>query len=132
MSRRGLQATLTILGAIGLTFGGLTVLTGAAGVLAGGPVSASVDSEMRFYAAWYVAAGVLLLRTVAHVESEGPTIRAICAVVFLAACARVISLVAVGAPHPIFLVLMAIEFTIPAVVVPWQAAVGRRTTRAVL
>jgi hypothetical protein len=49
MSRRGLQATLTILGSIAVTFGGLTVLTGAAGVLAGGPASASVDSEMRFY-----------------------------------------------------------------------------------
>lgn len=132
MSRRGLQATLTILGLIAVTFGALTVLTGAAGVLASGPVSASVDSEMRFYAAWYLAAGVLLLRTVARVESEGTTIRAICAVLFLAACARVVSLVAVGAPHPIFLVLMAIEFTIPAVVVPWQASVGRRTTRAVL
>jgi hypothetical protein len=87
---------------------------------------------MRFYAAWYVAAGVLLLRTVPRVDSKGPTIRAICAVLFLAACARVISLVVVGAPHPVFLVLMVIEFTIPAVVVPWQAAVGRRTTGEVL
>ena len=86
---------------------------------------------MRFYAAWYLAAGVFLLRTVARVESEGPKIRAICAVLFLAALARVISLVAVGAPHPIFLVLMAIEFAIPAVVVPWQAAVASRTPRAV-
>jgi hypothetical protein len=132
MSRRALQATLAILGVTAVTFGGLTVLTGAAGVLAGGPVSASVDSEMRFYAAWYLAAGVLLLRTVARVESEGPTIRTICAVLFLAACARVVSFVAVGAPHPIFLVLMAIEFAIPVVVVPWQAAVASRTTRAVL
>jgi hypothetical protein len=132
VSRRGLQATLTILGVTAVTFGALTVLTGAAGVVAGGPVSASVDSEMRFYAAWYLAAGVLLLRTVARVESEGATIRAICAVLFLAACARVVSLLAVGAPHPIFLVLMAIEFAIPAVVVPWQAAVASRTTRAVL
>jgi Domain of unknown function (DUF4345) len=131
VSRRGLQATLTILGVIAVTFGALTVLTGAAGVVAGGPVSASVDSEMRFYAAWYLAAGVLLLRTVARVQSEGPTIRGICAVLFLAACARVVSLLAVGAPHPIFLVLMAIEFAIPAVVVPWQAAVASRTTRAV-
>jgi hypothetical protein len=132
MSRRALQATLAILGVTAVTFGGLTVLTGAAGVLAGGPVSASVDSEMRFYAAWYLAAGVLLLRTVARVESEGPTIRTICAVLFLAACARVVSFVAVGAPHPVFVVLMAIEFAIPVVVVPWQAAVASQTTRAVL
>lgn len=96
-------------------------------MLEGGKVSANVDSELRFYAAWYAAAGVLLLRTVRRVESEGTTIRAICAVLFVAACSRVISIIAVGAPHPMFLALMVVEFAIPVLVVPWQAAVARRS-----
>jgi hypothetical protein len=126
MSRRGLQAILTILGLVAVVFGTLTVFTGGAGVIGGGEVSASVDSELRFYAAWYAAAGVVMLRAVPRVESAGTTIRALCAVLFIAACARVLSILLVGAPHPVFLALMVIEFVIPAVVVPWQAAVARR------
>jgi presenilin-like A22 family membrane protease len=126
MSRRGLQAVLLILGLVAVTFGTLTVLTGGSLVLDGGRVSASVDSELRFYAAWYAAAGVMVLRAVPRVESAGTTIRAICAVLIIAACARVLSIIVVGTPHPIFLALMGVEITIPVVVVPWQAAVARR------
>jgi hypothetical protein len=124
--RRGLQVILTVLGAVAVAFGGLTVLTGAGGVVDGGPVSASVDSEMRFYAAWYLGAGVLMLRSVGRVEAEGPTIRLVCVVFLIAAAARVLSIVALGAPHPLFVALMVIEFAIPVVIVPWQGAVARR------
>jgi hypothetical protein len=126
MWRRGLQGVLTILGLVALVFGSLTVFTGAAGVVGGGEVPASVDSELRFYAAWYAAAGVVMLRTVPRVESAGTTIRALCAVLILAAGARVISIFVIGTPHPVFLVLMVVEFAIPLVIAPWQAAVARR------
>jgi hypothetical protein len=124
--RRGLQMILTVLGAVAVAFGGLTVLTGAGGVVDGGPVSASVDSELRFYAAWYLGAGVLMLRSVGRVEAEGPTIRLVCVVFLIAAAARVLSIVGLGTPHPLFVALMVIEFAIPVVIVPWQGAVARR------
>jgi hypothetical protein len=120
---------LAVLGAVAVAFGGLTVLAGAGGVLDGGPVSASVDSELRFYAAWYVGAGVLMLRSILRVEVEGSTIRLICVVLLIAAGARVLSIVALGTPHPLFLALMVIEFVIPVVIVPWQAALARRASR---
>lgn len=118
---------LTLLGAVALAFGALSLLTGGASVPDGGNVSASVDSELRFYAAWYTAAGVLLLRAVRRVESEGTTIRTICAVFFIAGCARILSIIMAGVPHPVFLALMVAELVIPALVVPWQAAVARET-----
>jgi hypothetical protein len=126
MSRRALQVTLAVLGAIALTFGTLTVITGAGGVLGDGAASANVDSELRFHAAWYVAAGILLLRAVRRVELDGFTVRVICAGFLVAACGRALSVITVGAPHPFYLALMVVEFTIPVVVVPWQAAVARR------
>ena len=125
MTRRGLGWALAVLGTIALVFGGLGVLTGASGVLDGGKVSANVDSELRFYAAWYAVAGVVMLGAARHVERDGRLVRAVCAAFFIAACGRVIALVTVGAPHPLFLALMAAEFAIPAIVVPWQAAVAR-------
>jgi hypothetical protein len=126
MSRRALQATLVVLGTIALAFGTLTVITGAGGVLTDGTASANVDSELRFYAAWYVAAGILLLRAARRVDTDGFTIRVICAGFLVAACGRALSLITVGEPHLFYLALMVVEFAIPAVVVPWQAAVSRR------
>jgi hypothetical protein len=129
MTRRGLQLLLAVLGAVAIIFGALGVLTGAASVLRGGDVSASVDSEMRFFAAWYVGGGLFMLRAARRIDAEAATIHVICAVWFVAACSRVLSILAVGSPHPLFLALMVVEFAIPLVVVPWHAAVSRRGER---
>jgi hypothetical protein len=108
--------------------GGQTVLAGGDSVLDHGDVSAGVDSELRFYAAWYVVAGALLLRSVPRVETEALIVRAFGAAFFLAGSARLLSLVTVGRPHAFALVLMVLEFVIPVVIVPWQAAVARSST----
>jgi len=101
------------------------VLIGGDSVLNHGDVSADVDSELRFYAAWYVVAGALLLRAVRRIESEALIVRAVGAAFFIAGSARLLSLVTVGTPHAFALVLMVLEFVIPVVIVPWQAAVAR-------
>ena len=126
MSARGLRAAMTMLGVVALMFGALSVVMGAAIVPGSDEASASVDSELRFYAAWYAAAGVVLLRTARRAETEGSTIRFIAVVFFIAGCARLVSLIVVGKPHLLFMVLMILELLIPAMVVPWQASVARR------
>ena len=126
---RGLRVVWTILGVVALVFGMLTVLTGGALVPGVGDLPASIDSELRFYAAWYVGAGLLVLRTVRRIESEGRTVRAVCAILLLAAFGRVLSIASVGRPHPLYVALMVLEFAIPVLVLPWQAAVARRASR---
>jgi len=126
MSSRGLRIVLTILGAVALTLGALSLVMGAAVVPGGDEVSASVDSELRFYAAWYTAAGVVLLRIARRAESEGRTLRFIAATFFIAGCARLLSLIVVGKPHVLFMALMVAEILIPVVILPWQASVVRR------
>jgi hypothetical protein len=96
-------------------------------VLGASDVTADVDSEMRFYAVWYVVAGAFLLRATRRVESETWTIRLIAAAFFVAGCSRILSWVAVG-PHLSQLILMVIELILPLVVIPWQASVARRAT----
>ena len=125
VTRTALQTTLTIFGAVALVAGAGTALLGAASIIGAGEVSPTIDSELRFYAAWYAAAGVVLLRAIPRVESEGATIRAVCVVFFVCACARLISIIFVGTPHPVAVTLMVVEFAIAPVVVPWQAAVAR-------
>lgn len=129
--RVGLQAVLALLGGVAVTFGLLTVVTGAASVPAGGAVTASVDSELRFYAAWYVAAGATLLWAAPNIDRAGTVLRLVCATLWLAAAGRIVSLAAVGRPHGVFVVLLAVEIVIPLVVVPWQAAVASRRVRPI-
>jgi hypothetical protein len=81
---------------------------------------------MRFYAAWYVGAGLVLLRAAPRPETATTVVRAVAALLLLAAVARVVSVVVEGWPHWSQVVLMVLEFVIPAVVVPWQAVVARR------
>lgn len=129
-SHRALQGTVGVLGTIAVVFGLQTVAIGADSILGAGQVSPNLDNELRFYAAWYVGAGLLLLRAVHRVETQAATIRGVAAILLLAAFGRVLSMVMVGMPHPGQIALMAAEFTIPVVVVPWQAAIARRLHRS--
>jgi Domain of unknown function (DUF4345) len=127
--RRGLQLALATLGTAAATIGARDFLTGGEGVVEGGRVSANIDSELRFRAAWYVVFGVLLLRAARSPESETVIVRACAAGFLLAGCGRVLSMRALGPPSTVFKVLMALEFAIPAAIVPWQSAVRRSSER---
>ena len=111
-----------------LVAGSLAVVFGASSVLGAGDVTADVDSEMRFYAVWYVVAGAFLLRAPRRIESEAWTIRLVAAGFFVAGCSRILSWVAVGRPYLSQLILMVIELMLPLIVIPWQASVARRAT----
>ena len=126
MSRRGLQSVLGLIGTVAAFEGARGVLRGTDQVLDGGRVSANVDSEYRFYSSWYFVVGVLLLRAARHPESATMMVRATGTGSFVAACGRVLSMRSHGQPHPLQKLLMALEFGIPALIVPWQAAVARK------
>jgi hypothetical protein len=106
--------------------GSIAVLLGAESVLREGSFTTDIDSEMRFYAVWYVAAGIMLARAIPRVESEAFMIRLIAGAFFVAGCARALSWAVVGKPHVSQVVLMVIELCLPFVIVPLQAAVARK------
>jgi hypothetical protein len=62
-------------------------------------------------------------------ERHGAAIRGVCGVLWFSAIGRVLSIRSLGKPLPLFRALMAIEFAIPLVVMPWQALVARATNR---
>ena len=132
MRRSGLQVLLATIGLVAAVEGARGVVHGARQVVRGGPVSANVDSEYRFYSAWYHVLGVLLLGAARRPEAETTVVRAAAGGFLLAAVGRVLSIRAAGPPHPLQKGLMVAEFAIPAVVVPWQAAVAQRTKSAPL
>ena len=125
-SRRALQAFLVFLGSVALVAGLTTVVLGVDSIIGAESVSATVDSEMRFYAVWYAGAGLFLLRSAPRVESDRTIIRAIAGLIFIAGCARGLSWLVLGRPHTVAVVLMVIELVLPFVILPWQATVARR------
>ena len=124
--RLGLQVLLGVLGAVAVVFGLLGVIAGTAAIPGGDGAGASVDSELRFHAAWYAGAGLLLLRAIPRVERETFIVRWAGAMLWLAALGRALSIAAEGRPAPRFVALLVAEIAIPLVIVPWQAAVARR------
>lgn len=125
-ARRGLQLVLGTFGVIAIAFGGLTIVTGASTIPDAGVVATSVDNEMRYFGAWYIVAGVLALRSARDPDPESFTIRLLAAGLLLGAGGRVASIVAVGSPHPLFLVLLGVEVVAALVILSLQAALARR------
>jgi hypothetical protein len=128
-SRRALQAFLFVLGGVALVAGAATVLFGAELVANAGDVTPDVDSEMRFYAVWYAAAGVMILRAIPHAETEGRIVKWVGAAFFLAGCARILSIMAVAKPSALYIVLMVAELVLPIVIIPWQSSVAKAAAR---
>jgi hypothetical protein len=122
--RAGLVGLLTALGAAATVEGVRGVVQGADQVVGGGPVSANVDSEYRFYSAWFAVFGVLLLGAARRPERETRLVRAAAGGCLLGASGRVLSTRTAGPPHPMQRALMAIEFALAAVLVLWQARVA--------
>jgi hypothetical protein len=123
--RTGLAGLLTVVGGVATFEGVRGVVQGARQVVAGGPVSANVDSEYRFYSAWYAALGALLLAAARRPEHETRLVRAAAGGFLLAASGRALSARTAGPPHPVQRALMVIELALAAVLAPWQAKVAR-------
>lgn len=133
-SRRHGQVVLGLaLGALGA----LAVGAGARGVLRGAqelagprPVPAVVDSEYRFYAAWYLLTGVTLLRVASQPETARREVGFVGVGLWTAAAGRVLALRQTGRPSTGQLLLLGVELTLPPVLLPWQARVAQASAKS--
>ena len=123
-TRRGLKALLATIGAVATVAGARGVLRGAAEVSGNATVPASVDSEYRFYAAWYPVFGLLLLRAARRPELDTAPVWAAAGGFLTAASGRLLSWQRLGPPNAGQKVLLGLELALPMVVVPWQRAVA--------
>jgi hypothetical protein len=77
----------------------------------------TMDSELRFYAPLFGAYGVLVLSVARDMAGRRHLIPWIALVFFLGGMGRAVSWAVVGAPHPLFLALMAVELILPGVLI---------------
>ncbi len=95
---------------------GYSLITGWRGPLSA-PWPPTMDSELRFYAPFWGAYGILLLAVVADFNARGSQTPWLAAVFFVGGVGRAISYATVGPPHPFFVLLMAIELLMPPVLI---------------
>ena len=89
------------------------------------PWPATMDNELRFYAALWGAYGLLLLRAAREPRLAAAWTPWLAAAFFAGGVGRVLSWIGVGPPHPFFLTLMASELAVPPVLVGIWWAAGR-------
>ena len=78
---------------------------------------ATMDNELRFYAALLAAYGATLIWVSATLEARLHWTPILAGVFFLGGLGRAASIAGVGRPHPVFEALMAIELILPVVVI---------------
>lgn len=78
----------------------------------GGP---DVDSELRFYAVLWIAYGGTALWVSRAITERMRLLRLMVVIFWLGGVGRLVSYFAVGAPHPLFILLMWIEVALPVV-----------------
>ncbi|HEY5070594.1 MAG TPA: DUF4345 domain-containing protein [Caulobacteraceae bacterium] len=106
----------------GFTEARYEALTGGAGRLTG-PWPATMDSELRFFAPFWGAFGLAALAVARDPRRRRRWVPILAAVFFAGGIGRAISLATVGAPHPVFTLLMAIELVLPLICLAlWRVA----------
>ena len=78
---------------------------------------ATMDSELRFYAALWGAYGVVALRTARSLPKGLSRAPWLAATFFVGGAGRVLSRLNDGAPHPFFTLLMLIELALPVLMI---------------
>jgi len=126
---RGLTRTLYVVGVIPIVAGALTVVLGADSVPSPGDPSANLESELRFYAVWWIGAGVFLIWLAPRVAERTLEVRVFAGLLFLAGVSRLLAALDTDWPSTGQLILMGLELVLPLVLVAWQARVARSPTR---
>jgi hypothetical protein len=123
---KGLKACLWFLVALSLVTGGTVYLGGGTTLPSVGSVPPTVDSELRFYAPYWIAYGALCFWVSRDLGARLEWVLPIAVVLFFSGLGRALSLLLVGPPATMFLAIMAFEIVFPLLLLALKARVSRR------
>jgi hypothetical protein len=84
-----------------------------------------MDSEDRFYATMFAAYGVALLWSIKDIERKSTVVYFLALTFFVGGLARLVSIAAVGLPHPFFIAMTVLELLIPVFMAVMQSRVAK-------
>lgn len=121
MNIRGLQAVTGAMGALALITGGMAIVGGPEGMPDGQVTTATVDSEVRFMASYWLGHGAGALYLAPRVTEATAAYRAWLAVMATSGLARVVSYIKAGRPHPVMVAATGVQLMLPPILWAWQA-----------
>ncbi len=124
--KRALQIMLIIVAAIPFVLGVRNLIGGAAAFVPPEAITPALDSQMRFYAVWFMLPLFITIWIVRNLETARPVMQITFGTMALAGCARIISALQYGMPEPTMIVAIAIEIGV-LLFLPWHRAVMRRS-----
>jgi hypothetical protein len=107
------QILLGLFGAVIVVIAMAHVALGPAAIPGGLPGNATMDSEDRFYAVFFLAYGAGVLWCTRDVERKSGLVYFLAATFFVGGLARLVSMARVGPPHVFFVVMTALELALP-------------------
>ena len=122
---RGLRAAFYVGGAVATSAGLHTIVAGGRSLPGRELANPTLESELRFYAAFYVTYGLAALRVAPRADRDTAAVRALAGALFLAGLARAGGWLAVGKPPLLQRALLAIELAAPPAIVIGQAQLRR-------
>ena len=128
--KRSLQITLGIVGAIPFALGLIQLFNGAGMFISAESITPEIDSQIRFNAVWFMAAGFIGWWMIPGIEQHGKLFRIVFFTMAGAGLARMLSMYIVGLPEPPMIGAAIFEIVLIALI-PWQAAVAKRYRNAV-
>ena len=123
-----LQAVVALACIVPLTAGSAGILRGA-GWLAHGPVAPDLDSHFRYMSGIFLGVGIAFASCVPRIEMKGARMLMLVAFVVLGGCARLLSLLQVGAPSAGNQFGLVMELAVTPCLGLWQARLARRWAR---
>lgn len=91
-----------------------------------GMSSPNVDSELRFYSVFWVAYGVIVFRAANSLEENLKLVPIFSGLFFAGGAGRLLSLMTLGHPHPLFILLMIVELVLPLLLIALWAGINRQ------
>jgi RsiW-degrading membrane proteinase PrsW (M82 family) len=114
--RKPLQTILAAGGMSAILISLLHITMGPASIPGSIPVNATMDSEDRFFATLLTAFGAALLWCVRDVEKKSCPVYFLALTFFGGGLARLVSMLAAGLPHPLFIGMTLLELGLPPIV----------------
>ncbi len=121
--QRTLLVVLAVFGAVAIASGLTGIVAGPEGLPGGGPVPATVDSQYRFANTFWLGAGLGLWWSLRRWEERAWATRLTLLTATAGGLARLVSIIATGLPHPVFLAVLVLELAILPPVIWWHGRV---------
>lgn len=125
--KRLLQIAIAVGGGFSLVFGTMSVVHGVEILMPGGGVpNLNLDSHFRYLSGIFLGVIVALYSCIPGIERKGPRFRLLGGLVVCGGVARLIGVMAMGAPGAGHLIGLALELVITPLLLLWQARIARR------